>query len=89
MDNLIKKMHDGELFPMHTIASQDKEYKDALDRVCELEQKILDTYPDIAELLNEFQSAQFELEKMNTTQEFVDGFKVGARMIIEILNSIE
>jgi len=89
MDNLIKKMHDGELFPMHTIASQDKEYKDVLDRVCELEQKILDTYPDITELLNEFQSAQFELEKMNATQEFTDGFKVGAKLMMEILNSIK
>ena len=67
MDNLIKKLYDGELFPMHTITSQDREYKDALNRVCELEQKILDTYPDIAELLNEFQSVQFELEKMNVT----------------------
>jgi len=89
MDNLIKKMHDGELFPMHTIASQDKEYKDALNKVCELEQKILDTYPDIAELLNEFQSAQFELEKMNATQEFADGFKVGAKLMMEIFNSTE
>ena len=86
MSNLIKKMRDGELFPIRTLNSGE-EYDVALDKVCTFEQKILDSYPGFEELLNEFESAQFDLEKINAAEEFVSGFKIGARLMMEILNS--
>ena len=53
------------------------------------ETELLNSYPQIRELFDKYQSAQIELISINNRQEFVNGFRIGGQMVMEILRPIE
>ena len=66
-----------------------EEYKKAMDSLVAAETELLNTYPQIRELFDKYQSAQFELISINNRQEFVNGFRIGGQVVMEMLRSIE
>ena len=56
---------------------------------CRCETELLNTYPQIRELFDRYQSAQIELISINNRQEFVNGFRIGGQMPMETLGKIE
>lgn len=89
MKNIIEEMYDGDLFPIGTYNHSSKEYKKAMDELVAAESELLASYPQIRELFGRYQSAQIEIISINNRQEFVNGFKIGARIALEMINSIE
>ena len=72
--NIIEEMYNGDLFPVGTYSNSSKGYKKAMDSLVAAETELLNTYPQIRELLDKFQSAQIELISINNRPEFVNGF---------------
>ena len=66
-----------------------EEYKKAMDSLVAAETELLNTYPQIRGLFDKYQSAQFELISINNRQEFVNGFRIGGQMVMEMLRPIE
>ncbi|MBQ8962121.1 MAG: myb domain-containing protein [Ruminococcus sp.] len=89
MKNIIEEMYDGDLFPIGTYNHSSKEYKKAMDELVAAESKLLASYPQIRELFNRYQSAQIEIISINNRQEFVNGFRIGAKIALEIIDTIE
>ncbi len=87
--NIIEKMYNGDLFPIGTYSNSSKEYKKAMDALVAAETELLNTYPQIRELFDKYQSVQFELISINNRQEFVNGFRIGGQMVMEMLRTIE
>ena len=54
-----------------------------------VETEMLNTYPQIRELFDRYQSAQIELISINNRQEFVNGFRIGGKIALEMLKPIE
>lgn len=88
MKSIIEQMYDGDLFPTCTYEHSSMEYKRAMDQLVAAESELLASYPQIKELFDHYQSAQIELISINNRQEFVNGFKIGARIALEIIGSM-
>ena len=65
------------------------DYFKALDATCQTEKKLLDAHPNIREQFTAFQSAQLNLFSYTAYQEFTAGFRLGAQMMLELLNTSE
>ena len=89
MKNIIEEMYDGDLFPIGTYNHSSKEYKKAMDELVAAGSELLTSYPQIRELFNRYQSAQIEIISINNRQEFVNGFKIGAKIALEMFEPIE
>lgn len=88
MKSIIEQMYDGDLFPIGTYDHSSEEHKDAMDKLVAAESELLASYPQIKELFDCYQSAQIELISINNRQEFVNGFRIGARIALEIIGSM-
>lgn len=87
--NIIEEMYNGDLFPIGTYSHDSKEYKKAMDSLVVAETELLNTYPQIKALFDKYQNAQIELVSINNRQEFVNGFRIGGQMVMEIMKAIE
>lgn len=85
MDKILRALYESR----SPLINDDSEIHAALDRVCRTEQDLLNAHPDISDLLIEYQSAQIDLFSISAYQEFVSGFRMGARMMLEIIEKTE
>ena len=69
--------------------NDDAETHAALDHVCKAEQALLNAYPEINPLLITYQSAPIDLFSLNSYQDFVIGFRMGAQIMQEMLTPFE
>lgn len=84
MSNIIEEMYYSDLFPSGKLTPNDDEYHKALDFLVEAESALLETYPEIRELFNDYQNAQIAITNISNRMEFVNGFKVGAQIALEM-----
>lgn len=64
-------------------------YHEAIDAVIAAEQEILQTYPEIQQLLEAYQSAQLEVLEHMAYHEFKQGVRLGMKLLCEGLKEDE
>lgn len=89
MKNIIKEMYNGDLFPIGRLDCCDDEYREAMDDLIKAETELLNTSPHIKELFDKYQDAQIRLNGLNTCNEFLKGFKIGAQIMLEMTKPID
>lgn len=89
MRNILDELYEYDLFHLTEIEDTDGAYKAALDRLVKAEAELRKTYPDSAEILDEYQSADIDLHNLSNRNEFRKGFKVGAQLILEMIKPIK
>ena len=89
MKNIIEEMYNGDLFPIGRLSYNDTEYRKAMDNLITAESALLKTYPEIKELFDQYQDAQIQLNSLSSRQEFVNGFRAGAQMAVDMIKPIE
>lgn len=85
MDNVLQTLYNGEIFPANQYIPQWEEYK-------ALQEKQYQRYADFVSKLDppldrEFKQIideQFDLLPYEWSQMFIDGFRLGAKMMIEV-----
>lgn len=86
MQKIIEMLYDGEIFPNEQLKVRIAGYKEAKEIAFEaheiFESKLCQAMKDE---LDEFLSKQFDVTGIEQTQIFIDGFKLGARLMSEIL----
>lgn len=86
MQKIIEMLYDGEIFPNEQLKVRIAGYKEARDIAFEahevFEDKLCQAMKDE---LDEFLSKESEVTSIVQTQIFIDGFKLGARLMSEIL----
>ena len=87
--NILDELYDYDLFHLTEIEDMDGSYKAALDRLVKSETELKKTYPDSADILDEYQSADIELHNLSNRNEFRKGFKVGAQLVLEMIKPIK
>ena len=87
MKSIIDELYNQELFRSFKITSE--EYKATLNHLVKLEAEILSTYPDIKELLDDYQSAESKLTRLSNRIDFRLGVKLGAQLVLEMMKPIE
>lgn len=87
--NIIEEMYNGDLFPIGKLNHTDTEYRNAVNDLVATESALLKTYPEIKEMFEKYQDAQIQIISLSSRQEFVNGFRVGAQMALEMIKPIE
>lgn len=86
MQSMIAQIYDGELCPSErskiSVAKFHEEKKIAVKAHNEFEEKLSEA---MKKEFDEYLSKEFCLTTYHTEQAFVDGFKMGAQMMLEIL----
>ena len=89
MKNILDELFDSGLFHLTKITDVGDVYRKAMERLLKVETELLKTFPDCEDLLNEFQSAEIDLQVLSNRYEFAVGFKVGAQLVLEMLKPIK
>ena len=89
MSNIIEEMYNGDLFPSGKLNPDDNEYSKALDSLVEAENALLEAYPEIRELFTAYQNAQIAIINISNRIKFVNGFKVGSQIALEMTKPIK
>ena len=87
--NILDELYDYDLFHLTEIEDMDGSYKAALDRLVKAEAELKKAFPDSADILDEYQSADIELHNLSNRNEFRKGFKVGAQLVLEMIKPIK
>ena len=82
--NILDELYDYDLFHLTEI-----EDKAALDRLVKAEAELKKAFPESAEILDEYQTADIELHNLSNRNEFRKGFKVGAQLVLEMIKPIK
>lgn len=89
MINILDELYDYDLFHLTEIEDTDGAYRAALDRLVKAEAKLKKAFPDSADILDEYQTADIELHNLSNHNEFCKGFKVGAQLVLEMIKPIK
>ena len=89
MKNMLDELYEWDLFHITEIADVDGEYRKTMDRLLKAETELLKTFPDCKDILDEYQSADIDLHNLSNRNEFRKGFKVGAQLVLEMIEPIK
>ena len=85
MNSIIDLIYDNDIFRITDKSSLSAEYKLVVDRLCEVEKKLLECFPECAEIYDEYQDAQINVTSLAARNEFAKGMRVGAQLILELI----
>ena len=86
MSKLLRQLYDSEIRPAEESCPIDQEYLELQLQFDERNDLLLDMLNDRGQkLLEEIVELCIKIEKIKNVDEFVSGFKTGAKIILEIL----
>ena len=89
MKSMIEEIWYGNVFPAEKPMPPGSPLFRATNKVVEAEQALEDELPEEKrELLISLENAQFELSNMLETNAFIDGFRLGAKLVMDIFSEI-
>lgn len=86
--NILEGLFFGSQVPFDEVDMNCPDYFRAGDKVCECRANILKQYPDLAQLIEEYENAQMEQNELGRFHEFSVGVRVGAQLMIEMLKEL-
>lgn len=89
MKSIIEEIYYGELSPCSLPTPTCEKYIKARDAVDHIRARILQKYPDCKDLLEEYTDAIHVTASCEGLQDFTTGVRLGAELMIEILNETE
>ena len=89
MESIIEQIYYGELSPCSLPTPTCEKYIKARDAVDHIRARILQKYPDCKDLLEEYTDAIHVTASCEGLQDFTTGVRLGAELMIEILNETE
>lgn len=85
MNSIIDLIYDNEIFRITDKSSLSAEYKSAVDKLCEVEKQLLESFPECAEIYDEYQVAQIDVTSLAARSEFAKGMRAGAQLVLELI----
>ena len=89
MKSIIEQIYYGELSPCSLPTPTCEKYIKARDAVDHIRARILQKYPDCKDLLEEYTDAIHVIASCEGLQDFTTGVRLGAELMIEILDETE
>ena len=86
MESLLEQLYDGNIRPAEKHYPQNKTHKKLIDACLEKNQAFRDSLPpELLRVYDDVEDANLALAYENNRLDFVDGFRLGARIMIQIL----
>lgn len=91
MKSVLMELYDGRVYPAEQFFPRSKEHKALLDRYCrhadEFTEKLSRLSPPRDEEFTKVMDEYMDLISADLAEMFVDGFRLGARLMIEVFQS--
>lgn len=89
METTLKQLYEGRLSPMDQYLPQDEDYirmqNASIDHCDALAQKLKALEPALSDSFNRIVDEIYDLSTQDCSRMFIEGFRLGARMMIEVL----
>ena len=89
MKNILDELYESGLFHLTKITDVGEVYREAMERLFKAENELLKAFPDCRELLNEYQAAGIAQIDLSNRYEFIQGFRLGAQLVLEMFKPIK
>ena len=86
--SILEGLFFGSQVPFDEVDMNCPEYYRAGDKVDEFKAKILEQYPDLEQLMEEYSNAQMEQTELGRFHEFSVGVRVGAQLMLEMMKEL-
>lgn len=86
--NILEGLFFGSQVPFDEVCMNYPDYYKAGNKVDKCKAKILEQYPDLGQLIEEYENAQMEQVNLGAYHEFSVGVRVGAQLMIEMLKEL-
>lgn len=84
-EKILSELYHGNLNPVAKTVIQGSAYQKAMQKVSILEERLTEQLDDEQQkLMQEYISEQMKLNTISGEERFTDGFRMGAKMILEI-----
>lgn len=91
MKSVLMELYDGRVYPAEQFFPRSKEHKALLDRYCrhadEFTEKLSRLSPPLDEEFTAVMNEYMDVTSDDLAEMFVDGFRLGARLMIEVFQS--
>ena len=89
MQSIIKSLYFGDILPFWEIENRTNEYDDKTREIQKNWEEILEKYPGVEPMLEQYRTAHYESENIMGYQQFLLGMKIGAQLMLELLQPVE
>lgn len=86
--SILEGLFFGSQVPFDEVCMDYPDYYKAGDKVDKVKAEILEQYPDLANLMEEYENAQMEQTELGRFHEFSVGVRVGAQLMLEMLKKL-
>ena len=86
--NILEGLFFGSQVPFDEVDMNCPDYFRAGDKVSGCRANVLKQYPDIAQLIEEYENVQLEQNELGRFHEFSVGVRVGAQLMLEMLKEL-
>ena len=87
--NILHDLYDSDLFQSIHISKDDPDYKEAMQKLVDAETAFRKTYPECITAFEEYQEADYDLNRISTRIHFCKGFRAGAQLAFEMIKPID
>lgn len=85
MKSIIEQLYYGEICPCEKPAPQTERCIENRKTICDTEEQLLEKFPDCKELLNTYTDALNIETQLECEADFARGFRLGATLILDII----
>ena len=84
--NILYELYNGNIVPSEKFVKKGSEYKMLLERLAELSEELAQKFDENdRKIWGEIWDTETTMERMGDRESFVDGFCIGARLMLEIM----
>ena len=86
---VINELWYGNIEPQDRKIPRDKEYKQLLKKICDYEEQFRGIFsPEQQQDFEDYENATISVTAISEEASFVEGFRLGAKMILEVLQFV-
>ena len=87
---MLSELWYGNIDPQGRSIPRNSEYKQVLNKICEYEEKFREIFStEQQELLEDYENASISLMAITEEASFVHGFRLGAKIMLEVLEELK
>lgn len=89
MKSLIERLYYGYIPPFWELDARTAEYDEKTEEILAIWEDILEKYPDVEPLLEQYRTAHYEAADIMCFQQFLLGMRTGAQLVLELMQPVE
>lgn len=89
MNNILEDMYYGRILPFWEHFLETAEYHEKVKESIAADRELRAAFPNAERLIDKSDSARNEVQEIVSYQQFVYGFRVGAQLMLEMLQKVD